>query len=766
MNRLEYTSQLDVIEKELNKNIDVSGVIQKLDKLYNLKPVSMQWHRLMCKAMVLNGQAEEAIKRFKDYVCKEYSFKENLKLWEVLIDAYNQLGKREEGNRQNYMLSKLINTSFYQDKIAELGCAKRLFMEGNNTKELLIHLEELYYVSNNKLLAYGIYLYTIQQYPELMDVEKEKHYVCLENVCFFAEYIQDKKTIILVTEHNNQDDYDIFSYILHGLDVPVYMIGDIIEIEGNYCLADSVQVSMDNIQQYEDCTVIPAIMKTENGQSLGNNIPYIIDYICRSMTDDDFALTIASNNMLESLRTHKDITKRFERLSNYEAMYLEDEIGFGRAGDYCTYISRLYKSDVRLLIEAPEEYDFSIVVPVRNATETLYHTLRTCLNQEYDGSFEVVLSDNSIDGHNVAYETFKRFDDKRLKYYKTPRDFCLTKSYEFAYLQTKGKFIISIGADDGVLPWALNVLRDILNNAQCSKFNIISWIRGFYAWPGFNGGQQNQFTIPLYNIKNQINASIDAVDTLLASMKENASQMYVLPNIYINSGFRRKHLKDLYDRTGCILDGASQDVYMGLTNCAIHTKCLRINYPITIAGMSSASVGSVSNSKSEGKDAKLEKEYSMLLGGRGYCCCIPARDSIVTPNIGTDISGMYRCIARLIAKGLLPKDFFKEEELKKIYLNCYNAISFTGDKYHKYILEGYESAKKISEYFAKWYEKEILTRIDGIAFCDKEQLEKMRARKCYAEGYSAGGGVTLDASRFGVTNIYEAVQLYKDFLHF
>ena len=45
----------------------------------------------------------------------------------------------------------------------------------------------------------------------------------------------------------------------------------------------------------------------------------------------------------------------------------------------------------------PPVCDFSIVIPVRNAVDTLRHTLQTCLAQDYTGSYEIVLSDNSDD---------------------------------------------------------------------------------------------------------------------------------------------------------------------------------------------------------------------------------------------------------------------------------------------------------------------------------------------------------------------------------
>ena len=97
-----------------------------------------------------------------------------------------------------------------------------------------------------------------------------------------------------------------------------------------------------------------------------------------------------------------------------------------------------------------------------------------------------------------------------------------------------------------------------------------------------------------------------------------------------------------------------------------------------------------------------------------------------------------------------------------------NSIDILGDPYCQYISNGYELSKRVSTEFAEWYKKEILvcTERTSMLYIDKEGLQSINNRKKYVEGYAENGGVTLDASRFGVTNIYEAVQLFKNFLHF
>ena len=767
MNRVEYTAVLDVIQKKLEGNNEIEEVLKKLETLYDYKPVTMQWHELMCKALLKSGQAEDVIFRYLDYINKDSLIKENLEIWRTVSEAYLQTGNIREGNRLRFMLSKKEHTGYFKQTEEALDAAKEALTEGRESKELLMSLESLYYTTNNKLMAYIVYLYAVEKYPEAVDADREKQYTDLDNIGYFSEYVKDKKTIIIVSEASKRENYDIASMLLHGIGVSVYLIGDRIDIEGTYSLADSVSVSMENAQRYEDCIAIPAINQTIDGRYQGNNIPYLIDTLCKQETEDDFALVLASNCEMEELRGHKDVFKRFERLSRYEAEYLEEEIGFGRAGDYYTYISRLYKADVREWINAPEECDFSIVIPTRNASETLYHTLRTCLEQEYSGSYEVVLSDNSTEDSTSVYEIYKRFEDSRLKYYRTPRDLNLVKSYEFAYLQTRGRFILSLGSDDGALPWALKILNDVMSNKQCASFNIITWPRGFYAWPGFNGGQQNMQEIPMFIKKDNVSALIDNADTMLGYLIENASMMYTFPNMYINSGFKREYLKVLYDKTGALLDGLCQDIHMGALNYILKSSVLRIEYPLTIAGMSANSVGSIGNKIGEGvKQKDIQKVSAMQLGGRGLSSISPIIRSKYVPNTGNDVTGIYQCVHVIMKKGLISEDFFAGQNTKKIYLNCYNVISYLDDTYHKFIMEGQETAKKISDEFADWYEKEILSRAEGVAFCNKEQKAILHTTKRYEEGYTANGGVILDASRFGVTNIYEAVQLFKNFLHF
>lgn len=767
MNLQEYKKLLDSINRELDKTGKIQDdVSARLDYLYNFKPVLTRWHQVKCKALIKSGQTTEIIERFGDKISKEYVFDGNVELWQQLVDVYLMTNQELEGQRQQYMLHKLTKNLMYQQEDNKLQSVRQQFMEGNETAEILKELEQMFYVTCNRFLAYAVYVFSVKKYPELEDVKKNDFYASIDNLAYIIERMEDKTPVILISDEVARENYDILAYILHKLGIPVYMITDMVSIEGDFNLKDTVGISLDNCQEYEDCVAIPAIEKEIGDGRLENNIPYIIDFICKNQTENDFSIIIASNEKLEKLRKHSEISKRFERLSSYEASYIENEVGFAWCGDYYTYISYLYGYDVRESVNRLPECEFSIVIPVRNATETLYHTLRTCLEQDYKGKYEVVLSDNSTSENTMAYDIYVKLNDERIRYYKTPRDLNLTKSYEYAYLQTRGKYIFSIGGDDGVLPWALRSLDCVWKQGNATDRNIIRWDRGFYAWPGFNGGQENQFSIPKCYHKDKIEVAIEPGNSYLGVLKVNPDMMYLLPNMYINSGFRREYMKVLYEKTGSLWNGSAQDIYMGVQNVAINSEILHIKYPLTIAGMSNSSVGTTCMLLGSKGSVEVKRNYELMRGGKGIYAFEWLQEPQDFPNLASDVSGMYLSVARLMAKGILPSNYYNEEDVQSVFKNCYDKLSILNDKYDKHICEGYDKAKRKGLRFQKWYEREILRNAYKFIYVDDRQLEVNKAQKTYAEGFDVNGGVTLDASRYGVTNIYEAVQLFKNFLHF
>lgn len=766
MNIEEYNKEIDCLNKELNLDKINEKILKRIEELYNFKPISMKWHALKCKTMVKTGHIADAINKYSDMINYEYVFEGNIELWQELMEAYCEAGQELKSKKLQYMLSNLTSDNVHIELQQQLKSVRQQFMEGDESVENLIRLEEFYYVTCNYLVAYCVYCHMVRLYPECEDKNRENMYLNIANMAYLSEYFSDKKTVILVVDGEEKEDYDILSYILHGLGCKVYMICETVELEEEFQIENSVQVSIDNVQEYEDCVAVSAIAKIKDGRYVENNIAYIVDHICRNFTENDFAITITSNLLIEKLRVHKKLLGRFERISMYEASYTENKIGFGRAGEYFSYINRLYDVDSKGLLEMESECRFSVIVPVRNATDTLYYTLKTCVEQEYDGEYEVLVSDNSVPGHTVAYDICKKLNNKHVRYIKAPRELSLAKSFEYAYLNAKGQYIISIGADDGLLPWSLKSLDVVWSQETNSNRNVITWDRGFYAWPGFNGGQQHQFVIPNRYERGKISGKINNSKDYLSAIINNPDTMYMLPNMYINSGFKREYLKEIYDKTGEILSGSAQDIYMGLLNLGLNKDILHLEYPITIAGMSNSSVGAICNKSSTDIDSKSVEGVKLVRGAIGLCAYVHGDESRKYPMLRTDVSGMYMSLSKLGVKKILPSMQEDIDLYKVIYSNMLKTIGILSDKCCMNIYMGYEKAKGISDELGKWYQHNIMSNMKELRYISIDELEKNKAKKRYKEGFIAPGGVTLDASRYDVTNIYEAVQLFKEFLNF
>jgi hypothetical protein len=194
--------------------------------------------------------------------------------------------------------------------------------------------------------------------------------------------------------------------------------------------------------------------------------------------------------------------------------------------------------------------------------------------------------------------------------------------------------------------------------------------------------------------------------------------MYALPMLYINSCFKRSYFKTLLERTGRLWDGICQDIYMGVITVCIHPQILNIDYPLTIAGMSPRSVGANANlgQKTNTEFEKMMQEVRTDHNLGGYWRSYLER---LVPDTGSDVSSMYLCLLRAVNIGVLPEQYLTEVfDWKKIFMDIF-----------------------------------ILMDVRDVAYDRK--LHEMR--------YAAmqNGEVTLDASEYGVTNIYGAVKLFE-----
>ena len=101
---------------------------------------------------------------------------------------------------------------------------------------------------------------------------------------------------------------------------------------------------------------------------------------------------------------------------------------------------------------------FSIVIPTRERADTLFHTLKTCIAQDYDDC-EIIVSDNHSADHTRDVVT--GFNDARVKYTNPGRRLGMGDNFEHAFEQiSRNTVAICIGDDDGLMPGALGKMLE------------------------------------------------------------------------------------------------------------------------------------------------------------------------------------------------------------------------------------------------------------------------------------------------------------------
>lgn len=122
---------------------------------------------------------------------------------------------------------------------------------------------------------------------------------------------------------------------------------------------------------------------------------------------------------------------------------------------------------------------FSVVIPVKDRSEYLYHTLRTCINQSYLNAEFIVADDCSTDNTvNIVEKLMEK--DKRIQLIKREERVGMLMNFEDALNHVSGDYVIALGGDDGLMPDALEELAVLINK---TKSKLITWSPPIYEYP-------------------------------------------------------------------------------------------------------------------------------------------------------------------------------------------------------------------------------------------------------------------------------------------
>lgn len=771
MTEKEYLRIIARLRKKAT-NENARQILSKLDALFDTKPVRLQWFLAKAEAMLKQGEEVYKIAEIlsgKSWNLYNYPGIETVgELYSKICASYGD----EADTRRNKIFPWLCIEELFQvhqkeveKDLSYLEKRKEAFLDDPLSNEALLQLQESYFITSS-YVSYMLVSYLLEKrkigFPKYSFIEEQLNFGYLrEQVC------SEKKTFfIIVTDEENIVDCEVAATILSLLNKRVYLLTPPMQcpVKSELDMRETIAVSLENMQENDGVEVITPVELVLEDTSLGNNIGELIDYLIREVSENHLATILCSGKLMDALCAAPLLQKQMERLNRFVAEGLEQNLSFAWGGSYLAYVREIYGFDAEGAINCTAEergkIQYSIIIPARNSAVSLRHTLKTCLEVDYPkDAYEIVISDNSTNNNLEVYALCEEFRDSRIQYYRTPRDLHLPKSFEFAFLQARGEFILSIGSDDAVLPWALKVLDDV--RKKHPREDVIQWERGFYAWPGFNGGQQHQFVIPRAYKQQEYKEYYVRGSDYLTQVLQNPGAMYGLPMLYINSGFKHSYMNTLLKKTGRLWDGICQDIYMGVINSLINDRILNLQYPLTIAGMTNGSVGATCvKANTNAEQLRVFNDDIRQTGNiGGFSMSMIER---LMPDLRSDVSSFYNSLLRAVARGIFPEQYmWSSFNWKKMFTECIQRLDIRDVEYDKLIHYARYTASLHGQKFLQWFDKAIYSKVMEPKRIDERAVRIQQKKKTYQEGKTAEGGLVADASKYGVTNIYEAAQLFQ-----
>lgn len=294
-------------------------------------------------------------------------------------------------------------------------------------------------------------------------------------------------------------------------------------------------------------------------------------------------LVLAQAKIISNYCENTVFNKKVESLfRSYEELNNDALVGI-LYGDY--FSESLIKYGYTRPKKENSKYTFSIVIPVRNESYYLKKALKTCLNQNCNSDYEILVSDNSDDNYTDVKKVCDDYRDNRIHYIKTPRILPLTKSFEYAYLNVKGDYVLSIGSDDALMPYALSVLEKTISEHK--GIHLFNWRNATFKWPFEKHKGKHELDLKLFDYSEK---EIDLKELLNDYLKNKVDFTY-MPKLYLSTCFKKDLIDEFVAATGKFLDGSSQDVYSGILSCCIENRCIHIGFPLAISGTSQRSTG-------------------------------------------------------------------------------------------------------------------------------------------------------------------------------
>ena len=238
----------------------------------------------------------------------------------------------------------------------------------------------------------------------------------------------------------------------------------------------------------------------------------------------------------------------------------------------------------------------SIIIPTKNRYSTLFHVVKSILNNVKGSNYEVVIQDNSDCNKDALLFIHQQGDDERIKYFYNNEVMPISDNTELAIKNSSGTYICFIGDDDFVSPQICEITNVLYNkDISCLIYNP-----GYYWWDSVKFYKENYYHQPknlwLPDKMSKDLVLLNSNEELNKTLKKGAVSYYSLPRLY-HGIVKREVLDKIRDKTGVYLTGSCPDIAFAVSLSLVIEKYYYMDFPVTIFGASKNSGGGWTASK-------------------------------------------------------------------------------------------------------------------------------------------------------------------------
>lgn len=139
---------------------------------------------------------------------------------------------------------------------------------------------------------------------------------------------------------------------------------------------------------------------------------------------------------------------------------------------------------------------FTVIIPQKNRSEYLIHTLRTCMIQDYP-NFEIIVADDCSEDNTVEIVRNLQQQDSRIKLIAHEQHVGMRMNFELALAAVKPGYVMALGGDDGLIPGCIWRMYEILKDTGAE---LLTWFQAGYRFP-MSESDNGVFSVPKRKFK-------------------------------------------------------------------------------------------------------------------------------------------------------------------------------------------------------------------------------------------------------------------------